>query len=102
MAHNNQKEEHSMAIKMSPDELESLAGSLASAAIDSQNLAATVERLINNATSNWEGAARERYARDFEEIKPVLQQKLPDTLQTLSDNMKTMAREFRDLDAHFG
>jgi len=91
-----------MAIRMSPDELEGLAGKLASAAADSQNLASTVEGLINNAASNWEGAAKERYIRDFEEIKPVLQQKLPETLQTLSDNMKTMAREFRDLDSHFG
>jgi WXG100 family type VII secretion target len=91
-----------MAIKMSPDELEGLAGKLSNASADSQNLASQVEGLINSAVSNWEGAARERYIRDFEEIKPVLAQKLPETLQTLSDNMKTMAREFRDLDAHFG
>lgn len=91
-----------MAIKMSPDELEGLAGKLANASADSQNLASQVESLINNAVSNWEGSARDRYLRDFEEIKPVLAQKLPETLQGLSDNMKTMAREFRELDSHFG
>lgn len=91
-----------MAIKMSPDELESLAGSLSTQASESETLASTVESLINTAVSNWEGAARDRYLNDFEEIKPVLQQKLPDTLRTLSENMKTMASEFRDLDAHFG
>ena len=91
-----------MAIKMTPEELESLASSLASAASDSINLASTVESLINTAAGNWEGAAKERYVRDFEEIKPVLQTKLPDTLQTLSDNMKTMAAEFDALDRHFG
>ena len=87
---------------MSPDELESLAGSLSTQASESETLASTVESLINTAVSNWEGAARDRYLNDFEEIKPVLQQKLPDTLRTLSENMKTMASEFRDLDAHFG
>ncbi len=91
-----------MAIKMSPDELEGLASKLASASSDSQSLASQVEGLINTAVGNWEGAAREKYLRDFEEIKPVLAQKLPETLMTLSTNMKTMAKEFRDLDAHFG
>ncbi len=91
-----------MAIKMSPDELEGLAGRLASASADSLALASQVESLINNALSNWEGSARERYSRDFEDIKPVLQQKLPNTLQQMSDNLKTMAIEFRELDSHFG
>lgn len=90
-----------MAIKLSPDELESLAGKLSVASADSQSLASQVESLINTAVSNWEGAARERYLRDFEEIKPVLATKLPDTLQTLSDNMKTMASKFREVDNQF-
>ena len=56
---NEFKEETDMAIKMSPDELESLASKLATASSDSQSLASQVEGLINTAVGNWEGAARE-------------------------------------------
>ena len=91
-----------MAIKLSPDQLQDLATRLDRAKEASLELAAEVKGLINEATGNWEGKAKERYLRDYEEIEPALKEKLPSTLETLSTNMKTMAKEFANLDSSFG
>ena len=91
-----------MAIKMTPEELRGIAAKLTNNANEAINLARTIDSNIKTATSNWEGAARNRYEQDFEKVKPVLQKDIPEQLTTLAENLRSMANQFEELDNSFG
>lgn len=91
-----------MAIKMSPDELRSYAQKLLRNSQEAIALAKTIDSNIKAAAANWEGKAQERYVKDFEQIKPTLDKTIPEQLQIMADNLKTMANEVEALDAKFG
>ena len=91
-----------MAIKMSPDELRACVQKLNSLCLSAQNLARDIDREINAAANNWEGQSRDRYLKDWEHLKPTMNEKIPEQLDTMARNLKTMADEMEALDKKFG
>lgn len=87
-----------MAIKMDYGALTSSASTLANRAAEMSALASGIQADVNNALGAWEGASRDRFASDFESVYPTLSQKVPELLQLLSENMKTMAENIYQAD----
>lgn len=87
-----------MAIKLSPDELDSYAAKLSKNASEAAALAKAIDASIKACTSAWEGQSQKRYVEDFEKVKPVLEKDIPEQLNNLSQNLKTIATRFRAAD----
>ena len=88
-----------MSIRVTPEELESMASKLEGLAGQATSLAAAVKAAIDAGTGAWEGNAQRQYVASYKEIEPTLKQKLPELLGTMAKNARTRAQSYRDADA---
>lgn len=94
----NTQEDKSMAIKVTPDELEAMAKQLTNFANQAKTMADSISKAIQAGTAAWEGDAAKDYAARFNEIKPVLTTQLPELITAMSKDAKTRAQRYRDAD----
>lgn len=87
-----------MAIRVTPDQLDSMASKLESLAGQASSLAAAVNSAIAAGTDAWEGEAQRDYVARFKEIEPTLKQKLPELLANMASSARKRANAYRDAD----
>lgn len=85
-------------IRITPEELRSLASTLTSNATEVRGLAATIKSNVVSRTEGWEGKSKNRYISDFNEIYPTLSTKLPSLLEALAKDLNETAQRFVDVD----
>ncbi len=85
-------------IRITPEELRSLASALMSNATEVKGLAATIKSNVVSKTEGWEGKSKNRYISDFNEIYPTLSTKLPALLEALAKDLNQTAQRFIDVD----
>ena len=87
-----------MAIKVTPEELEAMAGKLSTLATEASALASKVEQAIAAGVANWEGNSATKYQEEYAKIKPVLATNLPQMLNDFANEAKTRATNFINSD----
>ena len=87
-----------MAIRVTPDQLESMASKLEGLAGQASSLASAVNAAISAGTDAWEGDAQRDYVARFKEIEPTLKQKLPELLSNMASNARKRANAYREAD----
>lgn len=87
-----------MAIRVTPEELDSMASQLSSLASEASALAKSVESAINAGAANWEGNAAAKYQQEYAKLKPVLATQLPQLLTDFSTEAKSRAEAYRSAD----
>ena len=85
-------------IRITPEELTTLAHSLNDNAREVRDLASIIKNNIERRTDGWEGKAKERYIRDFEQIYPTLSSKLPELLEALAKDLNQTVGAFKEAD----
>ena len=88
-----------MAIKVTPEELESMAGSLKSYAGEATSLASNINTAVTNALNAWEGNAQKNYADRFAEIYPILSTQLPQLINDMAADAEQRAARYREADS---
>lgn len=87
-------------IKFSPDEVEGIANEIVNSR---DNVEAEVNRLngiiINDLCANWDGAASDKYAMEFEQLKGEVMDKFVDMLQDLDTQLRSIIEAMRQADA---
>lgn len=87
-----------MAIRVTPDELDSMASKLEGLAGQASALATSVKSAIDAGTGAWEGDAQRDYVARFQEIEPTLKQQLPELLTSMATNARKRADAYRAAD----
>lgn len=88
-----------MAIRVTPDDLESMASKLQGFANETLSLANNINSAVQQALSAWEGNAQKQYAQRFEEIYPTLSQSLPQLINDMATDAQNRAAAYRQADA---
>ena len=88
-----------MAIKVTPDELEAMAGKLKGFAGESTSLASKINSAVTAALSAWEGNAQKNYADRYAEIYPVLSTQLPQLINDMAPDAEQRAARYREADS---
>ncbi|MBY0599217.1 WXG100 family type VII secretion target [Bacillus bingmayongensis] len=84
-------------IKITPEELERIAGNFTNAASEAQQQITRLEGDINGLEGQWAGATQAKFRGNFNESKQAMQQYIP-ILQHISDELKKIATNFRNVD----
>lgn len=87
-----------MAIKLTPEELRTIASALVQNAQTSSMLADTIKNNVDEALGGWEGEAKAKYGEVFMEIYPTLKTQLPQLITDLANNLKHNADVFEETD----
>lgn len=87
-----------MSIRVTPEELDSMASKLEGLAGQATSLAASVKAAIDAGTGAWEGNAQREYVASYKEIEPTLKQKLPELLSGMAKNARSRANAYREAD----
>ena len=87
-----------MAIRITPEEIDDLAGKLSTNATETESLAAAITGNFENGTANFEGNTANRYREAFNELIPIMSTKMPQLLLELADELRRTANAFRELD----
>ncbi len=85
-------------IKVTPDELDSMAKKLNSLAKQATSLAKSVKSAIDAGTGAWEGDAQREYVARYKEIEPTLKKTLPELLNSMAQNAHKRADAYREAD----
>lgn len=88
-----------MAIKVTPEELEAMAGKLKGFAGESTSLASKINSAVTAALDAWEGNAQKNYADRFAEIYPILSTQLPQLINDMAADAEQRAARYREADA---
>ena len=88
-----------MAIKVTPEELEAMAGKLRGFAGESTSLASNINSAVTAALSAWEGNAQKNYADRFAEIYPILSTQLPQLINDMAADAEQRAARYREADS---
>lgn len=88
-----------MAIKVTPEELEAMAGKLKGYAGESISLASNINSAVTAALSAWEGNAQKNYADRFAQIYPILSTQLPQLINDMASDAVQRAARYRDADS---
>ncbi len=88
-----------MAIKVTPEELEAMAGKLKGFAGESTSLASNINSAVTAALSAWEGNAQKNYAERFAEIYPILSTQLPQLINDMAADAEQRAARYREADS---
>ena len=88
-----------MAIKVTPEELEAMAGKLRGFAGESTSLASNISSAVTAALSAWEGNAQKNYADRFAEIYPILSTQLPQLINDMAADAEQRAARYREADS---
>lgn len=88
-----------MAIKVTPEELEAMAGKLKGYAGEATSLASNINTAVTAALSAWEGNAQKEYADRFAEIYPILSTKLPQLINDMASSAEKRAAAYRAADS---
>lgn len=88
-----------MAIKVTPEELEAMAGKLKGFAGESTSLASNINSAVTAALSAWEGNAQKNYADRFAEIYPIISTQLPQLINDMAADAEQRAARYREADA---
>ena len=76
-----------MAIRMTPEGLRSLANSVTSIRDDILCRVNDMDTKINNETAEWDGASKDQYFTDYEEVLPYLRDKFPQVIEDLATRL---------------
>ena len=88
-----------MAIKVTPEELEAMAGKLKGFAGESTSLASNINSAVTAALSAWEGNAQKNYADRFAEIYPIISTQLPQLINDMAADAEQRAARYREADS---
>ena len=88
-----------MALKVTPEELEAMAGKLKGFAGESTSLANKINSAVTAALNAWEGKAQKDYADRFAEIYPILSQQLPQLINDMAADAEQRAARYREADS---
>ena len=88
-----------MAIKVTPEELETMAGKLKGFAGETTTLASNITNAVTAALDAWEGKAQKEYADRFAEIRPILNEKLPKLINEMAADAEQRAARYREADS---
>ena len=88
-----------MAIKVTPEELEAMAGQLKGFAGESTALAGKINSAVTAALNAWEGNAQKNYAERFAEIYPIISTNLPQLINDMALDAEQRAARYRDADS---
>ena len=88
-----------MAIKVTPEELEAMAGKLKGFAGESASLASNINSAVTAALSAWEGNAQKNYADRFAEIYPIISTQLPRLINEMAADAEKRAARYREADS---
>ncbi len=88
-----------MAIRVTPDELEAMAGKLKGFAGESTSLASNINNAVTAALSAWEGNAQKNYADRFAEIYPIISTQLPQLINDMAADAEQRAARYREADS---
>lgn len=87
-----------MAIRVTPEQLDAMANQLKNLAMQASSLANAVNTAITTGTGAWEGSAQKDFVDKFNEIKPTLEQKLPELLTEMASSASSRAEAYRQAD----
>lgn len=85
-------------IKVTPDELDSMAKKLNNLAKQATSLAKSVKSAIDAGTGAWEGDAQREYVSRYKEIEPTLKKTLPELLDNMAKSAQKRAAAYREAD----
>ena len=88
-----------MSIKVTPEELDAMAGKLEGFAGQTTTLATNIKNAVDSALAAWEGNAQRQYAERFESIYPVISAQLPQLINDMATDARTRAEKYRAADA---
>ena len=88
-----------MAIKVTPEELEAMAGKLKGFAGESTSLASNINSAVTAALNAWEGNAQKNYADRFAEIYPIISTQLPQLINDMAADAEQRAARYREADS---
>nr|4J11_A Chain A, SECRETED PROTEIN ESXB [Bacillus anthracis str. Sterne]4J11_B Chain B, SECRETED PROTEIN ESXB [Bacillus anthracis str. Sterne]4J11_C Chain C, SECRETED PROTEIN ESXB [Bacillus anthracis str. Sterne]4J11_D Chain D, SECRETED PROTEIN ESXB [Bacillus anthracis str. Sterne] len=84
-------------IKITPEELERIAGNFKNAAGEAQSQINRLEGDINSLEGQWAGATQAKFRGEFIQSKQAMQQYIP-ILEGISTDLKRIADKFRNTD----
>ena len=85
-------------IKVSPEELESLASRLQGYSSEITSMASAIANCFTEGTANFEGNTATRFDEHFEKMRPIIAHDLPDLLSEFAEEPVKTANRFRELD----
>ena len=87
-----------MAIKVTPEELKSMAQKLNGYASETTALAGKIKAAVSQALSTWEGKSQKDYEARFKEIDPIISKTLPDLIASMAAEAERKAEKFLQAD----
>ena len=84
-------------IRISPDQVDQIAGQFKQSAEQSQQIIARLQASINNLQSQWEGATQQRFYADFETAKRQMES-FVQLLTSVGTDLTGIANKFRVTD----
>lgn len=85
-------------IRITPEELRESATFLGQKEESIGNEVQALKQRINNTTANWEGAAQNSFVQTFEQLLPVLEQQLPQTIEGIIAMLNGAANTLEEAD----
>ncbi|MBO1628290.1 WXG100 family type VII secretion target [Bacillus cereus] len=86
-----------MEIKITPEELDRIAGNFIKAAGEAQQQINNLGNDIGNLNGQWSGSTQAKFNANFNEAKQEMNKYIP-ILQHISDELKKIATNFRNVD----
>ncbi|MEY8347161.1 WXG100 family type VII secretion target [Bacillus cereus] len=84
-------------IKITPEELERIAGNFTNAAAEAQQQINNLGNDIHSLEGKWSGATQSKFTGNFNDARQEMQKYIP-ILQHISDELKKIATNFRNVD----
>lgn len=85
-------------IRITPEELRESATFLGQKEESIGNEVQALKQRINSTTANWEGAAQNSFVQTFEQLLPVLEQQLPQTIEGIIAMLNGAANTLEEAD----
>lgn len=84
-------------IRITPDQMRSRAAEYTVEAENIGQVISTMDKLINELQSEWEGAASESFATQYQDLKPSFQ-KMQELVETISSQLTQTAAAMEEMD----
>ncbi|WP_242217363.1 WXG100 family type VII secretion target [Bacillus cereus group sp. BfR-BA-01380] len=84
-------------IKVTPEQLDQIAGNFTNAAGEAQQQINRLEGDINSLEGQWAGTTQAKFRDEFTQSKQAMQQYIP-ILENISTELKRIAEKFRSVD----
>lgn len=88
-----------MAIKMSPEDLRTLATGITSTKEQIQCLVGDMDGKISTETQDWDGASKNQFFSDYLDILPQIKDRFPEILEILASRLMFAADTLEQSDA---